>query len=77
MKSNVHKIRDFSKKSMEQLLQFTNSPNNTIVEKDIFEVGGFSKILHNFQSGTWQMLMLAYKVGGWGEKRPKICLRNT
>ena len=41
------------------------------------EVGGFSKILRNFQSGPWQMLTLAYKVGGWGEKRPKICLRNT
>ena len=38
-------------------------------------VGGFSKILRNFQSGSWQMI--CYKVGGWGEKRPKICLRNT
>ena len=25
---------------------------------------------------SWQMLMFNYKVGGWGEKRPKICLRN-
>ena len=40
------------------------------------EVGGFSKILRNFQSGSWQMLTSAYKVGGWGEKRPKTCLRN-
>ena len=40
-------------------------------------VGGFSKILRNFQSGSWQMITFAYKVGGWGEKRPKICLRNT
>ena len=22
------------------------------------------------------MITFAYKVGGWGEKRPKICLRN-
>ena len=35
-------------------------------------VGGFSKILRNFQSGSWQMITFAYKVGGWGEKRPKI-----
>ena len=27
-------------------------------------VGGFSKILRNFQSGLWQMLTSAYKVGG-------------
>ena len=39
-------------------------------------VGGFPKILRNFQSGSWQMLTSNYKVGGWGKKRPKICLRN-
>ena len=39
-------------------------------------VGGFSKILRNFQSGSWQMLTSDYKVGGWGKKRPKTCLRN-
>ena len=45
--------------------------------KYFFErVGGFSKILRNYQSGSWQMLTSAYKVGGWGEKRPKKCLRN-
>ena len=46
-----------------------------IVEKKKW-VGGFSKMLRNFQSGSWQMLMSTYKVGGWGEKRPKTCLRN-
>ena len=40
-------------------------------------VGGFSKILCNFQSGSWQMIRFAHKVGRWGEKRPKTCLRNT
>ena len=39
-------------------------------------MGGFPKILRNFQSGSWQMLTSNYKVGGWGKKRPKICLRN-
>ena len=39
-------------------------------------VGGFLKILHNCQSGSWQMLTSNYKVGGWGEKSPKTCLRN-
>ena len=41
-----------------------------------YGVGGFSKILRNFQSGSWQMLTSNYKVGGWGEKRLKTCLRN-
>ena len=41
-----------------------------------YGVGGFSKILRNFQSGSWQMLTFDYKVGGWGEKMPKTCLRN-
>ena len=36
-----------------------------------YGVGGFPKILRNFQSGSWQMLTSDYKVGGWGEKRPK------
>ena len=40
-------------------------------------VGGFPKILRNFQSGSWQMLTSNYKVGGWVQKRPKTCLRNT
>ena len=40
-------------------------------------VGRFLKILRNFQSGSCQMLMSTYKVGGWGEKRTKTCLRNT
>ena len=45
--------------------------------KKIFQgVGGFPKILRNFQSGPWLMLTSDYKVGGWGEKRPKTCLRN-
>ena len=48
-----------------------------IIEKDTLGVGGFLKILRNFLSGSWQMIMFAYKVGGWGEKRPKIGLRNT
>ena len=47
------------------------------IYKNIFGVGRLSKILCNFQSGSWQMLTSAYKVGGWGEKRPKICLGNT
>jgi hypothetical protein len=40
-------------------------------------VGGFSKILRNIKTGLWQIITFAYKVGGWGKKRPKICLRNT
>ena len=47
------------------------------VLKKIGGVGWFSKILRNFQGGSWQMLMSTYKVGGWGEKRPKTWLRNT
>ena len=39
-------------------------------------VGGIPKILRNLDSGSWQMLTSNYKVGGWGEKRPKTCLRN-
>ena len=39
-------------------------------------VGGFPKILCNLYRGSWQMLTSDYKVGGWGEKRPKTCLRN-
>ena len=39
-------------------------------------VGGFSKILRNFHSGLLKLLTFAYKVSGWGEKRPKTCLRN-
>ena len=35
-------------------------------------VGGFSKILRNFQSGSWKMLTTTYKVGVWSEKRPKV-----
>ena len=58
------------------MLKFTYLPTNAIVEKKIFGVGGFSKILCNYQSGLWKMITLAYKVGGWGEKRPKMCLRN-
>ena len=34
-------------------------------------VGGFSKNLRNFQSGSWQMITYAYKVGGWGKKGQK------
>ena len=45
-------------------------------QKKISGVGGFPKILRNFQSGPWLMLTSDYKVGGWGEKRPKTCLRN-
>ena len=43
---------------------------NAIVKK-IFGVGGFLKILCNYQSGLWQMLTLAYRVGGWGKKGQK------
>ena len=42
----------------------------------LWGVGGFPKRLRNFQRGSWQMLMSNDKVGGWGEKRPKTCLRN-
>ena len=34
-------------------------------------MGGFPKILRNFQSGSWQMLTSNYKVGGWGKKGQK------
>ena len=37
-------------------------------------LGGFSKILRNFQCGSWQMLRPAYKVGGWSEKKAKNML---
>ena len=66
LKPQGHKNLRFFKEQI-----FTNQ-----IYKNIFGVGGFSKILRNFQSGSWQMLMSAYKVGGWGEKRPKTCLRN-
>ena len=39
-------------------------------------LGGFPKILRNLDSGSLQMFTSDYKVGGWGEKRPKTCLRN-
>ena len=51
--------------------------NGRITFKKFQEVGGFPKILRNFQTGSWQILTSDYKVGGWGEKRPKTCLRNT
>ena len=35
-----------------------------------YGVGGFPKILRNFQSGSWQMLTSDYKVGGV-KKGPK------
>ena len=64
----------FLNNRMEQLLKFTYVPTNVIAEKKI-GMGGFSLTLHNFQSnGSWQMLMSAYKVGGWGKKRPKMRL---
>ena len=44
--------------------------------KFFWGVGGFLKILRNSQGGSWQMLTSAYKVGGWGKKRLKMCLRN-
>ena len=46
VKSQVHKIRDFLKNSLEQMLKFTYLPTNAIVEKKIFGVGGFWKILY-------------------------------
>ena len=51
-------------------------PLRITVKKIRGGVGGFPKILRNLKSGSCQMLTSDYKVGGWGEKRPKICLRN-
>ena len=58
------------------ILRFEMRPplHIAIVEKNTLGVGGFSKILRNFQSGSWQMLMSAYKVGG--VKKGQTCLRN-
>ena len=56
------------------ILKFMYLPSKQ--QKKIERVGGFSKILRNYKSGSWQMLTSTYKVGGWGEKRPKTCLRN-
>ena len=61
-------------RSLEQF--FLTVGQNNFGNKIPLAVGGFSKILRNFQSGSWQMLTSAYKVGVWGEKRPKTCLRN-
>ena len=44
---------------------------NIAVKKIYYGVGGFLKILRNFQSGSWQMLTSDYKVGGWGKKGQK------
>ena len=49
---------------------------NEFRSKKFYGVGGFPKILRNFKGGSWQMLTPDYKVGGWGKKRPKSCLRN-
>ena len=46
------------------------------VKRFSYGVGGFQKILRNFQSGSLQMLTPDYKVGMGGKKRPKTCLRN-
>ena len=62
--------------------KYFSSPFRSHIEKwqdngqKNYGVGGFSKILRNSQSGSWQMLTSDYKVGGWGEKRPKTCLCN-
>jgi hypothetical protein len=40
--------------------------------KNFLGVGGFPKILRNLESGSWQMLMSDYKVGGWGKKGQKL-----
>ena len=62
VKSQVHKIRDFLKNNFEQMLKFTYAG---VEKKYIYGgVGGFLKILCNYQSGLLQMLMLAFKVGG-------------
>ena len=48
-------------------------------QKKIERVGGFSKILRNYKSGSWQMLTSTDKVGGWvgGVKKGlKHALRN-
>ena len=42
------------------------------IYKNIFGVGRLSKILCNFQSGSWQMLTSAYKVGGWVKTGQKM-----
>ena len=40
------------------------------------EGGGFSKILRNFESGSSQMIMFAYKVGGWGMPNDYVFLHG-
>ena len=65
MKSKSKKMADLKKR------------DKRLWSKKIFQgVGGFLKILRNIQSGSQQMLTSNYKVGGWGEKMPKTCLRN-
>ena len=61
---------------MEQTLKFIYLPTNAIVEKKSLGWLDFWKSYIIIRVG-YSMFMLAYKVGGWGEKRPKICLRNT
>ena len=75
VKSQVHKNQRLLKEKDGTNVKIYLFTNQCHCGKKI-GVGGFSKILRNFQSGLWQMLTSAYKVGGWGEKRPKICLRN-
>ena len=56
-----------------KILRFEMKPpfHIAISDKNNLELGGFSKILRNFQSGSCQMLTSAYKVGGWGKKGQK------
>ena len=35
-----------------------------------------AKILRNIEGGLDEMLIIAYRVGGWVQKSPKTCLRN-
>ena len=64
----------FNTSDQQQEISFFES---VVKSENFFErVGGFSKTLRNYQSGSLQILTSAYKVGGWGEKRPKKCLRN-
>ena len=76
MKSQVNTNLRFFKEQDGKNVKVYSFTMHCHCQKNIFGVGGFSKILRNFQSGSWQMLTSAYKVGGWGEKRPKICLHN-
>ena len=72
--TGAYKSEIFVKNRMKQMLNFFYK-----FAKILLGLVGFPKSYVIFRVGHDKCLRLltsAYKVGGWGEKRPKICLRN-